>query len=348
MNHAHTLEHAPTAAAAGDHVKTLSHASTPASHDHPHHPPLGPLSLELKAVTLTLVLLPLLGIAAVVALSWSVLFQWLYVALLIGLYLATGLGITVGFHRLFTHRSFTAGPVVTFVLAALGSMAVQGPIIEWVAVHRRHHQHSDGHQDPHSPATHGDGLSGLLKGFWHAHMGWFIRPSWVGPESTTGGGTAGGIARYVPDLYKDRVIEHVNRWYPLWVVVGMVIPAAIGLAVTQTWMGGLLGFLWGGLIRVFMVHHITWSINSVCHIWGSRPFKSDDESRNNTIFGWLAFGEGWHNNHHAFPTSARHGLFWWQFDATYVLIWLMAMVGLAKDVKVPSAERIEAKRQREA
>ena len=299
-------------------------------------PPLGPLSLELRAVTLVLVLLPLLGLGAAIVACWHLPFSWVYVSLLIGMYLATGLGITVGFHRQFTHRSFNAGPVVTYILAALGSMAIQGPVIEWVAVHRRHHQHSDEEHDPHSPCLHGTGVRGLLRGFWHAHMGWFIRPSWVG--------SGRAISQYVPDLMKDRVLVAVNRQYPLWIALGLIIPTVIGGVVTQSWWGALLGFVWGGLVRALMVHHITWSINSVCHIWGSRPFKSDDESRNNALFGWLAFGEGWHNNHHAFPTSARHGLFWWQFDATYVLIRLMEKLGLVRDVKVPSAERVAGKR----
>ncbi len=172
----------------------------------------------------------------------------------------------------------------------------------------------------------------MVRGMWHAHMGWLFRPH---PP---------GLARYVNDLRKDRLVRSMSKLFPLWVLVGLLIPAALGGLFTLSWMGVLLGFIWGGLVRIFLVHHVTWSINSVCHIWGTRPFDTHDESRNNAIFGVLAFGEGWHNNHHAFPTSARHGLRWWQLDVTYMIIRGMALVGLARDIRVPSPDRIAAKR----
>jgi stearoyl-CoA desaturase (delta-9 desaturase) len=249
------------------------------------------------------------------------------------MYLATALGITVGYHRLFTHRSFSAPAAVRFVLGVLGSMAVEGPVIQWVAEHRKHHQHSDGAEDPHSPHAHGEGTVALLKGFFHAHLGWML----IRPAIT-------GLARYVPDLHADRTVRWVSRLFPLWAVLGLLIPAGLGGLLTLSWMGVLLGFLWGGLVRIFLVHHITWSVNSVCHLWGTRPFNAHDHSRNNVLMGILALGEGWHNNHHAFPASARHGLRWWQLDLSYLVIRLLVLCRLASEVRVPSPERIAAKR----
>jgi stearoyl-CoA desaturase (delta-9 desaturase) len=288
--------------------------------------------IRLKLVNIAAVTIPFAGLVVAIVLLWGVAFDWLYLALLGGMYLATALGITVGYHRLFTHRSFRTPRPVAAILAALGSMAVEGPVLQWVAVHRRHHQHSDDHDDPHSPHTHGASLWGVVRGMWHAHMGWLFRAP---PRRLT---------RYVRDLRKDRLVRRMSRLFPLWVLLGLLIPAALGGVLTLSWTGALLGFLWGGLVRIFLVHHVTWSINSVCHIWGARPFRSHDESRNNAIFGVLALGEGWHNNHHAFPTSARHGLRWWQLDISYMVIRAMGLVGLARDIRTPSRDRIAAKR----
>jgi len=293
---------------------------------------LSAAELKLRLINITAVLLPLAGFAVAVVLLWGGTFNWLYLAILAGMYLATAIGITVGYHRLFTHRSFRTPRPVAAVLAVLGSMAAEGPVLQWVAVHRRHHQHSDEHDDPHSPHTHGTGFRGLLLGLWHAHMGWLFRAS---PR---------GLVRYVRDFREDSLMRRMSRLFPVWVILGLIVPAALGGLLTMSWMGVLLGFIWGGLVRIFFVHHVTWSINSVCHIWGSRPFRSHDESRNNAIFGVLALGEGWHNNHHAFPTSARHGLRWWQLDVSYLIIRAMSLIGLARDIKVPSPERLAAKR----
>jgi stearoyl-CoA desaturase (delta-9 desaturase) len=290
------------------------------------------LPLKLRAINLLAVTIPFAGLIVAIVLLWGIAFNWLYLALLVGMYLATGFGITVGYHRLFTHRSFKTSRTVEAILAALGSMAVEGPVIQWAAVHRSHHQHSDEHDDPHSPHLHGSGLWSIIRGFWHAHMGWLFQPD---PR---------GLARYVADLRKDRLIRWMSRLFPVWVLLGLLFPAALCGLITGTWTGALLGFLWGGLVRIFLVHHVTWSINSVCHIWGTRPFRSHDESRNNFIFGLLGFGEGWHNNHHAFPASARHGLRWWEIDMSYMIIRGMAMLHLASDVRVPSRERLAAKR----
>lgn len=286
-----------------------------------------PASLGMRAIVLAAVVLPLVGLGAAIWSVWGWGFSWLYLSLLVVMYLLTGLGITVGYHRLFTHKSFETGRIATFVLGVLGSMAVEGPVVRWVASHRKHHQHSDGEDDPHSPNYHGGGVWAVIKGFWHAHVGWMFDQ------------VPGDLDRYVPDLRRDRLVTTIGTLFPVWVLLGLLIPTAIGGLVTGTWMGALLGLVWGGLARIFLVHHITWSVNSVCHIWGNREFKTSDLSRNNPIFGVLALGEGWHNNHHAFPTSARHGLRWWQFDLSYIVIRAMEMLRLARRVRVPSAER---------
>jgi stearoyl-CoA desaturase (delta-9 desaturase) len=239
------------------------------------------------------------------------------------MYVLTVLGITVGFHRLFTHRAFETNIVVAFVFGVLGSMAAQGRLFNWVALHRRHHQHSDDLNDPHSPHHMGEQTWGVLRGMWHAHLGWIFRPKPL------------DLPRYVKDLNERPTFRVLNHLFFVWVGVGLLIPAAIGGLITQSWSGAFWGFVWGGLVRVLLVHHVTWSINSVCHIWGRRPYKSGDESRNNFLFGVLALGEGWHNSHHAFPTSARHGLRWWQPDVSYWVIRALAALGLAWNLKLP-------------
>jgi stearoyl-CoA desaturase (delta-9 desaturase) len=241
--------------------------------------------------------------------------------------------VTIGFHRLFTHRSFETGRIMQAVLAVLGSMAVEGSLLHWVATHRCHHQHSDGAEDPHSPHHDGTGLVNMARGFWRAHVGWILEP------------TRGDLGRYVADFEGDRFVRTLSALFPVWVAIGLLIPAVVAGAVSGSWSGALFGVLWGGLVRVFLVHHMTWSINSVCHIWGTRAFRCRDQSRNNAIFGVLGFGEGWHNNHHAFPTSARHGLKWWELDLSYLIIRLMATLGLAWSVRVPAPDRIAAKRR---
>ncbi|HZW08880.1 MAG TPA: acyl-CoA desaturase [Phycisphaerales bacterium] len=285
-----------------------------------------------RVVTLIVMLVPLAGLVAAMAYAWGWGFGWVELGLLLGMYVLTGLGVTVGYHRLFTHKSFETGRVLTAVFGILGSMSVEGPVLRWVAFHRKHHQHSDRPGDPHSPHEHGEGVWATLKGFVSAHMGWMMRASDV------------DVGRYVVDLRKRRLVRVVSALFPVWVLLSMLLPALIGGLVTLSWSGALLGFLWGGLVRILLVHHVTWSVNSVCHLWGTRPFKSHDESRNNPIVGVLAFGEGWHNNHHAFPTSARHGLRWWEIDTSYLVIWTLAKLGLVWNVRVPAPERVIAKR----
>jgi stearoyl-CoA desaturase (delta-9 desaturase) len=291
------------------------------------------VSAAVRIGNLIGVIVPFLGVVGTMVLVWGHGFSWVQLGVFLGMYLATGLGITVGYHRLFAHRSFETPRAVAAVLAVLGSMAVEGPPLKWVATHRRHHQHSDGHDDPHSPHLHGEGLRGMLRGLWHAHIGWMFTSD---PPN---------LFRYVPDLRKDRLLKRVSKLFPVWVALSLLIPTILGGVLTMTWKGALLGFLWGGLTRIFLIHHVTWSINSVCHLWGSRPFNSHDESRNNVVFGVLGLGEGWHNNHHAFPTSARHGLKWWQVDLSYWTIRCMEWVGLATKVRVPTPATLARKRR---
>lgn len=290
--------------------------------------PLGAAPFHVRAVILVVIVVPFLGLVAAPFFLWGWGFSWTDLGLLLGMYLATALGITVGFHRLFVHRSFETYTWVKVVFGVLGSMALQGSLFKWVAYHRRHHQHSDTPNDPHTPHHAGSGILGVVRGAWHAHVGWFFQAD---PPD---------LADYVKDLSKSRALRVVNALWPLWVVLGLVIPGLIGGLVKMSWLGVWTGMIWGGLVRLFLVHHVTWSVNSACHLWGMRPYRSTDESRNNMVFGLLALGEGWHNAHHAFPTSARHGLSWWQVDASYYLIRLMSWVGLAWDVKLPSGQAI--------
>jgi stearoyl-CoA desaturase (Delta-9 desaturase) len=248
------------------------------------------------------------------------------------MYALAGFGVTIGYHRLLTHRAFDAPRVVRLALAIFGSIAAQGAVIRWCATHRRHHQTSDRDGDPHSPHIHGGSPLDLLRGMWHAHMGWLFHRD------------VEDSARSVADLLQDRVMLWIDRLYFAWVFLGLLIPAAVVGLWTGTWQGWLSGMIWGGLVRICLMQHVTWSINSVCHVWGRRPFKSGDQSTNNWICAVLALGEGWHNNHHAFPTSARHGLRWWQFDSSYLIIRAMGALGLASNIRTPTDGAMESKR----
>jgi stearoyl-CoA desaturase (Delta-9 desaturase) len=284
------------------------------------------LSAGLWAANLAAVVLPFLGLGAAAVFLWGWGFSWVDLGLLLGMYLVTALGITVGFHRLFTHRSFRTNGFVQVVLGVLGSMAIEGPLLKWVALHRRHHAHSDKPGDPHSPHLHGAGVLGLLGGLWHSHLGWIFLPD---PPD---------LDHYDRDLRQSALLRAVSALFPLWAALGLLLPAALGGLISGSWAGVWTGFVWGGLVRVFVVHHVTWSINSVCHLWGLRPYHSGDESRNNLVFGVLGLGEGWHNTHHAFPTSARYGLRWWEIDVGYYAIRVLALLGLARQVKLPSRQ----------
>lgn len=310
---------------------TILPVAEPAAEVPPVAPGRAPLLMRL--VTLVVIVVPLLGLIAAPFFLWGWGFSWVDLGLLLGMYLLTALGITVGFHRLFTHRSFETYGWVKFAFAVLGSMAVEGSLFRWVALHRRHHQHSDTPEDPHTPHHHGGGILGILRGAWHAHIGWFFEAA---PPD---------LDDYVKDLKKSRTLRVADALWPLWIVLGLVIPGLIGGLVKMSWLGVWTGLIWGGLVRILLVHHVTWSVNSACHLWGLRPFQSEDQSRDNVIFGVLALGEGWHRSHHAFPTSARHGLRWWQIDVSYYLIRLLAWLRLAWAVRVPSEEAMEKKRR---
>jgi stearoyl-CoA desaturase (delta-9 desaturase) len=276
---------------------------------------------------------PLLALGFAAWQSWQGLLKPADLIIFAVFYVLTGLGVTVGFHRLFTHRSFKAKPAVRGTLAVLGSIAIEGPVISWVADHRKHHAFSDKVGDPHSPhVDHGGGLRGELRGFVHAHIGWlFVHDQ------------RGSRARYAPDLLRDPVVRFVDRTFVLWAVGGLVLPFVLGFAIGGSLATGLTALLWGGLVRLFVLHHLTYSINSVCHVFGRRRFATTDESRN--VF-WLAlptFGEAWHNNHHAFPTSAQHGLRRWELDPSALVIRGLEATGLAWDVVRISPERQQAK-----
>jgi stearoyl-CoA desaturase (Delta-9 desaturase) len=270
-----------------------------------------------RFLTGTVTVLPFLGLGIAAWQLWNSWLHWYDLIAFLAVYIPTGLGITVGFHRLFTHRSFKTGPVVRGVLAALGSAAIEGPVVSWVADHRKHHAFSDEEGDPHSPHVDHGGLRGLF----HAHVGWLFLHDQRALKT-----------RYAPDLLADPVVSFVNRTFVLWVLAGFVAPFAIGFVLGGTVVGGLTSLLWGGLIRMFVLHHVTYSINSLCHVFGRRDFETGDESRN---LAWLAlpsFGESWHNNHHAFPTSSVHGLKWWQVDLSSMVIRALERLGLAWDV----------------
>jgi stearoyl-CoA desaturase (delta-9 desaturase) len=248
--------------------------------------------------------------------------DWRDLLILTTAYVAVGTGVTVGFHRLLTHRSFNCSPWLRAAFAMLGSAAAEGPVIDWVATHRKHHQFSDEDGDPHSPHVgHGDGWRGELRGLLHAHIGWVFSDMEVADEH-----------RYARDLLDDPVVRFVDRTFVVWVIAGLGVAFGLGVALSGTVEGGLTGLLWGGAARIFFVHHATFSINSLCHFFGRQPYDTGDQSRN---LAWLAvptWGEAWHNNHHAFPTSYRHGLKRWQIDPAAGVIRLLELMGLAWDV----------------
>lgn len=291
----------------------------------------------LQRVTMLLcVIAPIIGLVVAIALLWhrragQWQIGWPEVAVLLGMYALTGFGVTVGFHRLLTHRSFETSRPVRLLLAILGAAAGQGMVIKWCATHRRHHQRADLEGDPHSPHLHGRGLAASLLGLWHAHVGWVF-----GPDERR-------LARSVPDLLADRTLLMIDRLYFLWVALGLFLPAILLGVCCRSWQGFVGGLLWGGLVRICLMQHVTWSVNSVCHIWGRRPFKSGDRSTNNFAVALISLGEGWHNNHHAFPTSARHGLSWWQLDPSFAVILVMKRLGLVWNMRLPAAGVLAAK-----
>ncbi len=281
-------------------------------------------------------ILPFLGTAAALALLAVRPIGVTEIALLVAMWLVTIMGITVGYHRLFTHHSFTATPALGKFLTVCGSMAGQGGLVSWVALHRRHHECSDREGDPHSPNLAGGGLAGRLRGLAHSHLLWMRRHEYP------------NVVHYAPDLIADRGLTAVARRYHTWVLLGLALPTLVGGLVSLSWYGALTGLLWGGLVRMFVLEHIIWSINSFLHSFGTRPFNSRENSRNGGVFALLTFGESWHNNHHAFPESPSFGLRWYRLDPGIWCIRLFSALGLAGDLKTPSPRRIALKSARHA
>ena len=291
-----------------------------------------------RTITGLVTALPMLALGAAAWIAWEGLLHPSDLVVLAIMYVLTGFGVTVGFHRLFTHRSFKTGPVVRATLGILGSAAIEGPVISWVADHRKHHAFADLPGDPHSPhVDHGVGLRGALRGLLHAHVGWLFRHDQRGARD-----------RYAPDLVADPVMRFVHRMFPAWALGGLAVAFGLGVAIGGSVDAGLTGLLWGGGVRLFLLHHVTYSINSICHVFGRRAFATADESRNVFWLSLLSFGESWHNNHHAFPTSARHGLRWWEIDTSDLVIRGLARCGLAWDVVSVSPERQRQKLQQPA
>jgi stearoyl-CoA desaturase (delta-9 desaturase) len=278
----------------------------------------------------TFLLVPFLALAAAVPVFWGWGVSWLDLTIGGAFFVVSTLGITVGYHRYFTHGSFRAKRALRIALAVAGGLAAQGPVIGWVADHRRHHAFSDRDGDPHSPWLFGTSPAALARGFWHAHMGWLF-----GRDKTN-------IDRFAPDLAADRDLRVVDRLFPLWVVVSLLLPALLGGLITLSWWGALTAFLWAGLARISFQHHVTWSVNSVCHMIGERPFASRDRSANFWPLAILSMGESWHNTHHADPTSARHGAQRGQIDISARVIWAFEKLGWAWNVRWPTAKRLAA------
>ncbi len=274
------------------------------------------------------VVVPFLAFLAAIPLAWGWGLGWTDLALMVVFYYLSGLGVTVGYHRYFTHGSFKAKRPLRVGLAIAGSLAIEGPVIRWVADHRRHHAFSDREGDPHSPWRFGESVPALLKGFWFAHLGWLFDVDHTNRE------------KYTPDLMKDRDIRLVDRLFPLWFAASLLTPALLGGLITWSWMGAVSAFFWASLVRVFVLHHVTWSINSVCHIIGERPFNARDKSANFWPLAVLSFGESWHNMHHADPTAARHGVLRGQVDSSARVIWVFEKFGWAHNVRWPDAERV--------
>jgi stearoyl-CoA desaturase (Delta-9 desaturase) len=287
-----------------------------------------------RIATGTITAIPFIGLGLVVWQTWADALRWSDVAVFAIMYLATGLGVTVGFHRLLTHRSFKTKPWVRGTLAALGSVAIEGPVISWVADHRKHHAFSDHEGDPHSPhVDHGGGWRGALRGLMHAHVGWlFIHTQRANKE------------RYAPDLMKDPQIRFIERTFLWWAIGGLIpVPFLLGFLIGGSVHAGLTAIVWGGLVRMLLLHHVTYSINSLCHFFGRRRFETDDESRNLAWLAPLSLGEAWHNNHHAFPTSAAHGMRRWEIDPSALVIRALEKTGLAWDVVRVPRERQDRK-----
>ena len=307
-------------------------APAPEAATAPAAPAVTPTRGAQKAIMLAITVVPFVGVMVAVGLLWNSQVGPFDLALLAVAYVLCALGITVGFHRMLTHRAFVAQPALRAALLVFGSMAVQGRAIDWAIDHRAHHAHSDKEGDPHSPhAGFAAGLGGQVRGLVHAHVGWMFHH-----ERLTDRG------RWAKDLIDDPIVRFVDRTFVLWAVLGFALPAAAG-ALVGGWHGALTGLLWGGLVRVFIGHHVTWSVNSICHVFGRRPFAADDQSTNNWLLALPSLGESWHHNHHVFPSSASHGL-GRQVDVSGACIAVFERLGLATDVRRVTAQQQARKR----
>lgn len=277
---------------------------------------------------------PLVAIAGAVVLATRTGLgpTWLDAGLFVAFYAIAGHGVTVGFHRYLTHRAFTAGRRLRIALAVAGSLSVEGSVISWVAAHRRHHAHSDQPGDPHSPWRFGTTPGALVKGLYWAQLGWLFSDEHTREE------------RFAPDLLADRDIARIDALFPLWVFLSLTAPALLGGLITMSWAGAATAFLWAGVVRMFVLHHVTFSVNSVCHVAGRRPFRSRDRSTNCWPLAIASMGESWHNGHHADPTAARHGIDRWQVDSSALLIRGFERLGWVTRVRWPVAERMNRRR----
>jgi stearoyl-CoA desaturase (delta-9 desaturase) len=293
----------------------------------------GPQDRAILIALYFFVVVPFLAVFAAVPIAWGGWLSWTDIGIAAVFYLFSGLGITVGFHRYFTHSSFKAKRWLRVTLAIAGSLAIEGNIIQWVADHRRHHAFSDQEGDPHSPWRFGTGFLALTKGLWFAHMGWMFSRELSNRE------------RFAPDLLADKDIKRVDDLFPVWVIISTLGPALAGGLITMSWTGALTAFFWAGVVRIGLLHHVTWSINSVCHVYGERPFevRNGDKASNFWPLAIISMGESWHNLHHADPTCARHGVLRGQVDISARVIWIFEKTGAAFDVKWPRPERLAAK-----
>ncbi|HEX6520423.1 MAG TPA: fatty acid desaturase [Streptosporangiaceae bacterium] len=278
------------------------------------------------------VVIPLAALLAAIPLMWGWGLGWHDVLIALAFYWASGLGVTVGYHRYFTHSSFKAKSGLRVWLAIAGSLAIEGPVITWVSDHRRHHKYSDREGDPHSPWRYGDDWKALSKGLVYAHIGWLFDPNKTSQE------------KFSPDLLADKRIKLVDSWFAGLVAVSLLLPALIGGLWGMSWHGALTAFFWASLVRIALLHHVTWSINSICHTFGSEEFEVRDKSRNVAWLAIASFGESWHNLHHADPTCARHGALKGQLDPSARVIWAFEKLGWAYDVRWPDEDRLAAKR----
>lgn len=285
-----------------------------------------------QVLTLVYVVLPFLALLAAVPFAWGWGLTWLDIAIGLVMYVVTGLGVTVGYHRYFTHGSFKAKRPLRIGLAIAGSLSIEGDVIFWVAEHRRHHKYADQEGDPHSPWRFGEDWKALTKGLVYAHIGWFFSSERTSRQ------------RFAPDLIADNAIRRISRTFVVWAAVSLLLPPLIGGLATMSWQGALSAFFWASLVRLALLHHVTWSINSVCHTFGVEHFEVRDKSRNVWWLAVLSFGESWHNLHHADPTCARHGALKGQVDPSARIIWLFEKLGWVYDVRWPNPERLAARR----